>query len=301
MTPQPGFERGAAYVDGRIVPIEQARIPILDWGFLHSDATYDVAHLWKGRFFRLDDHLDRFERGMRELRMRLPLDRTAIREVLFDCVHSAGLGDAYVEMICTRGVPPAGTRDPRECANAFYAFAIPFVWIASPEKQETGLDLAIVPTQRIPPASVDPRVKNYHWLDMVRGLFQAYDRGAETALLVDAQDNVIEGPGFNVFAVHGECLTTPASGVLEGITRRTVLEIAARLGLAVQCHTLPAARVRTAGEVFVTSTAGGIMPVTRIDGVVVGDGRPGPLTRWIRDHYWALHTDPTFSEPVWDR
>ncbi|MEM7376001.1 MAG: aminotransferase class IV, partial [Pseudomonadota bacterium] len=171
------FTRGVAFVYGDMVPISDAKIAVLDWGFLHSDATYDVVHVWEGRFFRLDDHLDRFLAGMERLRMAVPYDRDRIRSVLGECVALSGLRNAYVEMIATRGSPQPGSRDPRTCVNQFFAFAIPFVWIAEPGQ---GLHLAISDRQRIPPQSVDPTVKNYHWLDFVMGQFDAYDRGAET-------------------------------------------------------------------------------------------------------------------------
>jgi branched-chain amino acid aminotransferase len=289
---------GVAFVGGRFVPAAEASVPVLDWGFLRSDATYDVVHVWRGRFFRLDDHVARFERSLARLRMRIPHDGTAVREILHECVRRAGLRDAYVEMLCTRGVPPAGSRDPRQCENRFLAFAIPFVWIADPAKQETGLHLAISGTERIAPEAVDPTVKNYHWLDLTTGLLDALEGGADTAVLVDRDGHVVEGPGFNVFAVRGGQVATPERGMLEGITRRTVLELAETLGIPARARRVAAAEVRSADEVFVTSTAGGVMPVTRVDGARVGDGRPGPLTRRLRDAYWAAHEDPRYATPV---
>src|ERR687898_3297713 len=122
------YANGAAFVDGQFVPIAEARVPTLDWGFLRSDATYDVAHVWRGAFFRLEDHLDRFVRGMERLRMSPPYGRAQIREILVECVRLSGLRDAYVEVVSTRGVPPPGSRDPRECENSLFAFAVPFVW-----------------------------------------------------------------------------------------------------------------------------------------------------------------------------
>jgi branched-chain amino acid aminotransferase len=292
------YEGGAAFVDGRFVPVAEARVPVLDWGFLRSDATYDVAHVWRGSFFRLEDHLDRFERGMEKLHMRPPYGRLEIREILIECVRLSGLRDAYAEVICTRGVPPPGSRDPRECGNRLYAFVVPFVWIADPEKQERGLDATISRVQRIAPEAVDPTVKNYHWLDLVAGLYEAYDRGGETVILTDREDNVVEGPGFNVFAVRDGGIFTPSRGVLEGVTRRTVVELASGLGVPLEAREVPAGEVREADEVFFTSTAGGIMPVTKVDGRPVGDGAPGPLTLRLRDAYWELHRDPRFATPV---
>ena len=289
------FSSGAAYVDGKFVPIAEAKISLLDWGFLHSDATYDVAHVWKGKFFRLDDHIERFLSGMDKLRMTIPRNRGNLRSILVDCVRASGLREAYVEMICTRGLPKSGSRDPRECTNRLFAFAIPFVWIANPEKQKEGLHLIVSHLQRIPSESVDPTVKNYHWLDMVMSLFEAYDRGGETAVVVDTRGNLIEGPGFNICAVKGRTITTPARGALEGITRRTAIELATEYGYEVMQSNLSAEKARTADEVFVTSTAGGIMPITKIDGREISSGTPGSVTQKLQDGYWRLHEDPHYT------
>jgi branched-chain amino acid aminotransferase len=295
---QPKASDGVAYMDGRYVPMAEATIPVLDWGFLRSDATYDVVHVWQGRFFRLDDHLARFRRSVDRLHLALPFGLDRVAEVLSQCVRRAGLGDAYVEMICTRGVSPTFSRDPRDAVNRFIAFAIPFGWILRPEDRERGLDIAISRIRRIPPDSVDPTVKNYHWLDLIAGLFDAYDRGAENVVLTDGEDNVVEGPGFNVFAVDAGRVTTPDRGVLEGVTRLSTIQLCAEIGVPVTTAPLPAAALRRADEAFVTSTAGGIMPVTRIDGAPVADGRPGPITRRLIDLYWQKHSDPAWSTPV---
>ena len=294
--------QGCAYVNGEYVPPSEAKISIFDWGFLHSDATYDVAHVWQGRFFRLDDHLERFFASMDRLRLDPGKTRDEVRAVMHECVRRTGLRDAYVEVLCTRGRPEPGSRDPRSCKNQFMAFAIPFVWIADPAKQKRGIELVVSDVQRIAPASVDPRVKNYHWLDMVMALFQAYDAGAETALLVDAQGNVAEGPGFNVFAVvEGGALVTPDAGVLEGISRRTVLELARAAGMRVEVRALPVAELRQASEVFLSSTGGGVIPIARVDGKPVGGraaGQFGPVSEKLQAAYWALHEDPRYVEPV---
>jgi branched-chain amino acid aminotransferase len=288
------YADGAAFVEGRFVPVAEARVPILDWGFLRSDATYDVAHVWRGSFFRLEDHLDRFERSMQHLCLNPPYGRDEIRDVLLECVRLSGLRDAYAEIICTRGIPRPGSRDPRDCENRFYAFVVPFVWIADPKKQERGLHAIIGNKQRIAPESVDPTVKNYHWLDLETGLLEAYERGGETVILVDADDNVVEGPGFNVFAVQSGVISTPDRGVLEGITRKTVIELAAEHGIPVEARSVPAGSLRRSDEVFLSSTAGGVIPVTLVDGEAVGDGVPGPVTLRLRDAYWELHDDPRF-------
>jgi branched-chain amino acid aminotransferase len=294
----PALARGVAYAEGRFVPLADATVRMLDRGFLRSDATYDVVHVWKGRFFRLDDHLDRFERSVAGLRMTLPLGRAEIVAILAECVRRSGLRDAYVQMALTRGVPPPGTRDPRLCANVFSAFAQPFVWIANEAQRREGLSMIVSETQRIPPEAVDPRIKNFHWLDLTRAIFEAQAASADVPLLPDRDGNVTEGPGFNVFALFGRTLVTPDRGVFEGMTRRSVMELAPELQLAAEARALPAAELARAGEIFLTSTAGGIMPVSMLNGRAVGNGRPGPVTRALHDLYWRRHDEGWHATPV---
>ena len=224
------YTNGAAFIDKEIVPISEAKISILDWGFLHSDATYDVVHVWRGRFFRLNDHLERFFSSMEKLKMSIPYTQKELHSILSSCVKASGLREAYVEMITTRGLPEPGSRDPRTCTNQFFAFAIPFIWITKPQN---GLHLIVSERQRIPPESVDPVIKNYHWLDFVIGQYEAFERGGETTVLIDSQGNIKEGPGFNIFSIKDSFLKTPAKGVLQGITRKTVLELATEIGFKV--------------------------------------------------------------------
>jgi branched-chain amino acid aminotransferase len=294
----PPWPAGAAWIDGRYCPIGEAKISVLDLGVTRSDGTYDVVHVWDGRFYRLDAHLDRFTASLARLRLDPGQSRAQIEALLHGCVRHAGLRAAYVSMTCTRGRTAPGSRDLRTARHNFYCFAVPFVWISNPSQQATGATMWISPTTRIPPQSVDPRVKNYHWLDLEVALLDAYDHGADLVVLRDLSGAITEGPGFNVFAhVDGRWLT-PAGGTLAGVTRRTVIELAAQAGQRVDQGQLTAGDLRRAAEVLVTSTAGGVMPVTVIDGAPVGTGTPGPLTRQLRDRYWASHHDPRYSTPV---
>lgn len=292
------YADGAAFIDGEYVPIGEARISILDWGFVRSDVTYDVVAVWGGKFFRLDAHLDRFFLGLGKLHMTCPHDRDEVSDILSRCVQLAGLENAYVKLTLTRGVPPQGARDPRLCENQFHAYAIPYVWIADLEKQKTGLDLTVSQVPRISPDSVDPTVKNFHWGDLVKGLFEAYDHGGDTAVLSDGAGNLTEGPGFNLFVCKDGRLMTPADGVLLGITRMTVIELAQSLNTEVVVAPVPEASLRDADEVFISSTAGGVMPITKIDGIPIGDGAPGPLTTRLKQLYWDAHDDPKYATPV---
>ncbi len=291
------FSNGAAFIDGGYVPIAEARLPVLDWGFTRSDVTYDVVHVWKGSFFRLEDHLERFLRSCEKLRLSPPA-RDEIRQVLMECVRLSGLRDAYVEAICTRGMPAPGSRDPRTCVNRFLAFAIPFIWVITPEQQARGAHLIISQVQRIPPASVDPTVKNFHWGDLTRALFEAYDRGADTAVLVDPDGYISEGPGFNVFCVGGGRVRSPGDTVLEGITRRSVKELCEELGIGFELGRITPDELKDADEVFLATTAGGVMPVSRVEDRILGNDRPGPISTRLRDLYWAKHEEGWHATPV---
>jgi branched-chain amino acid aminotransferase len=292
------FEGGAAFVEGDFVPLSEARISLFDWGFTRSDATYDVASVWRGSFFRLDDHLDRFFSSLAKLHLAIPYDREQLRSVLHGCVRAGGLRDAYVAMVCTRGVPPRGARDPRLATNRFYAYALPFVWIASPEKQLAGIDMHISQRQRIAPESVDPTVKNYHWGDLVQSMYDAYERGSDTSCVVDAAGNVTEGPGFNVFVVRDGLVRTADKGVLEGISRKTVIELCAGLGIGLRQEPVPAAALIDADEVFISSTGGGVLPIAKVNGRALRLPFPGPITSRLHAAYWALHDEPAHSQPV---
>jgi len=293
------FAEGCAFIEGKYFPIAEARIPIIDAGFNRSDLTYDVVAVWKGRFFRLDDHLQRFRKGWQRLQLNPGFSSEEIKSILFKCVRLSGLRDAYVEMIVSRGIDEGRTRDPRQFSNRFYAYAIPYVWIVKPEMQTEGIHLVVAEkTIRIPTNCVDPTVKNFHWGDLVRGIYEAYDRGGFTAVLPDADGNITEGPGFNIFAYYENQLLTPASGVLEGITRQTVLDLAEEQGIAARQTMFNAKVLENSAEVFITSTAGGVMPVTAVNGRSIGDGKPGQVTSLIQKRYWEAHDEDRWTTPV---
>lgn len=295
----PDLAAGAALIDGEVVSIEEARIPITDTGFARSDLTYDVVGVWGGAFFRLDAHLDRFERGCKRLRLDPGLNKEQIAAALADLVRRTGLRESYVDIICTRGAPAPGSRDPRTFRNRFYAYAVPYVWLLKWDERDVGMD-AVIPQSvlRIPPSSVDPTVKNFHWGDLTRGLYEAYDRGARFPVLLDADGSITEGAGYNVFALVDGELLTPDAGVLEGITRLTVIELALEHGIPARKTRIDEATFRRGTELFATSTAGGVMAITSLDGRPIGDGTAGPVTRRLRDLYWEAHSDPRYITPI---
>lgn len=293
------FSAGCAWIEGEYVPISEARIPIMDTGFIRSDVTYDVVATWEGKFFRLDEHMDRFEASWEKLRMNPPMDKAEMREILFECLRKSGIQSAYVEMIVSRGVAAQGVRDPRQIQNRFYAFVVPYIWILKPEFHQDGLHMVIVEnTTRIPTRSVDPTVKNFHWGDLTRGLMEAYDRGGNCAVLLDMDGYVTEGHGFNVFALHDGKLKTASGGVLHGITRRTIIELAASANIEVEAFMFKPNVLHEAEEIFITTTAGGIIGVTQLNGELVGTGKIGAVTQQLYDAYWDAHKEGEWTTPI---
>ena len=292
------YRDGIAFTEDEYWPIAEAKISILDWGFLRSDANQDTISVWKGQFFRLEDHLDRFARNIERLRYRCRYTRDEQREVLMECVRRTGFRDAYVQMLMTRGHPPIGIRDVRQCENKFHAFCVPYIWLAPEDARRRGLHAVISDIQRVPPESVDPTIKHYHWLDFQMGLLDAYDKGGDTVFLVDRENNLAEGPGFNIFVVAEGRLLTPGSGVLDGMTRRTVFELSSETNTDCVLASLTRDQVHTADEVFLSTTAGGVIPVTTVDGHAIGDGTPGPVTSRLSDLYWSKREAGWHATPV---
>ena len=294
------FPQGYAWIDDNYVKLSDAKISILDWGFLRSDATYDVVHVWKGRFFQLDKHINRFFESTKKLRMPCQISRDELKKILANCVFKSKLESAYVEMIQTRGMSPKFVRDPRLATPRVMAFAVPFGWILKQEDFEKGLNVLLTDIKRIPPSSVDPTIKNYHWMDLVTGMLDAYEKGNDTAVLVDENNNITEGPGFNLFCINDSGIFTPDHGVLEGITRQSVFDLAKELNLPITKKSISVEELYNAEELFATSTAGGIMPITKVSGQEIGKGSVGNLTRQLHKLYWEKHSDDSWSTSISD-
>ncbi|KAK7215844.1 hypothetical protein V2G26_003847 [Clonostachys chloroleuca] len=274
------YAKGIAWVEGELVPLHQARIPLLDQGFMHSDLTYDVPSVWDGRFFRLDEHLDRLDASCKKMRLRLPLDRETVKKTLCDMVVKSGIRDAFVELIVTRGLTGVrGARPEDLLNNNLYMFIQPYVWVMEPEDQYKGGRAIVART----------------WGDLVRGLFEANDRGATYPFLTDGDANLTEGSGFNIVLIKNGILYTPDRGVLQGITRKSVIDAAHSLGYEIRVEHVPVEAVYQADEILMCTTAGGIMPITTLDDQKVQDGKVGPITKAIWDRYWAMHWEDKFS------
>ncbi|KAK3046697.1 hypothetical protein LTR09_011844 [Extremus antarcticus] len=298
------FAKGVAWIEGELTPLHQARIPLLDQGFMHSDLTYDVPAIWDGRFFRLDDHLTRLSASCKKIRMELPLPKEEVKRLLVDMAVRSGIRDAFVEIIVTRGLKGVRESKPEDIKNNLYMFIMPYVWVMEPEIQSVGGSAIVARTvRRVPPGSIDPTVKNLQWGDLTRAMYEAKDRGATYPFLTDGDTNLTEGSGFNVCFIKDGVLYSPDVGVLHGVTRKSVFDVARANGIEVRCETVPVSMAYSCDEILMCTTAGGIMPITLLDGEPVNGGALGPITKKIWDGYWAMHYDPIYSfelpyEPV---
>ena len=291
------FAKGVAWIAGELVPIHEAKIPLLDQGFLHSDLTYDVPSVWDGRYFRLDDHIDRLALSCTKIRLNLPLPKEEVKRILLDMVAQSGIKDAFVELIVTRGMKGVRESKPEEIVNNLYLFIVPYVWCMDPETQLNGTGSAVIArtVRRVPPGAIDPTVKNLQWGDLIRAMHEARDRGAQYPFLTDGDSNLTEGSGFNIVLVKDGVLYTPDRGVLHGVTRKSVFDVARMNGVEVRCEVVPVELAYQADEVFMCTTAGGIMPITSLDGKKINGGKIGPVTAKIWDGYWQMHWDPAYT------
>jgi branched-chain amino acid aminotransferase len=283
------FSRALAFVDGVVTPLHDARMPVRDLGLMYADMTYDVVHTWRGGFFRLEDHLDRFLSSCAGLRLDPGMTRERLRRVLADLVRRSGLPDALVYFACTRGTAVPGTRDPaRHVAHRFFATVTPLILRGQPAEMRRGLHAMIARSiPRIAAESVNPAWKNTHWGDFQRATFLAKDTGADVALLPAPDGTLAEAPGFNLVALVDGGLVSPEANVLPGISCRTMFEIARDLGIPARYGRLSAEDLARADEAFLTATSCGLFPVTRLDGAPIGAGVPGPVTTRLLNTYYA--------------
>ena len=288
------YENGIAFVNGQYCAPEEAMIPLWDLGFIQADATYEVATVARGFFFRLQDHFDRLARSCEKFRLRNPYSNEQMREIFSGMLRSTGLRDAGIYWAITRGLarpgmnPVKDRNKPHAFENRFYASVYRYGSIATQEQRDNGFSLKISQRYiRIDPRAVDPTAKNFHWMDMKLALFEATDEGKDWTVLTDADGYLTECAGANIFVIKGGQLYTPDSGCLEGITRQTALDLAEMISVPVHVEKVHADRLRNADDAFITTTAGGILPVNSVDGVRLGGKNgAGELATRFHNMYW---------------
>ncbi|HXJ84175.1 MAG TPA: aminotransferase class IV [Candidatus Methylomirabilis sp.] len=293
-----GHESLIAYVNGEYVPRDQAKISVFDFGFLRGDAVFDTTSAWNGCIFKLDAHLDRLDLSLRAVRIPCPRPLEELRGIIVETARRCGLQNAYIQTIVTRGEPPLGVRDITKCRPGLIVWVVPYVFILNPDQIRSGGRAAIVSTRALPSQCLDPKIKSLSRLHFDLAMLQGKAAGVDVALMLDMDGHLTEGPGFNVFVVRGGEMFSPPEGILMGITRQTVFELAAEHGLPTREAQLTAFDLYAADEVFLTSTAGGIMPLVEIDGRQIGDGKPGPLSQRMHGLYWALRESGRHGTPI---
>ena len=268
------------WIDGVVVPGDQARIPVTDHGLLYGDGVFEGLRVYSGRVFLLERHLERLSVSARAIGLELPEAPLPLRDIVLQTVAAYGAGDAYVRLIVTRGEGALGV-DPGTCPVPRVLCIVDRVELYSQELLRRGLDLVTVSVRRASADVLDPRVKSLNYLPSVLAKREAKLRGADEALLLNGAGHVAEAAVANVFAYRrGMLVTPPASdGALEGIVRGVVLELAASLGIPAEERTLDRVDLLGADEVFLTGSGARMVAVRSLDGAEIGQGRPGPLTQ----------------------
>lgn len=296
----PDYENGSAFTQGEYRPIGRGVVPIQDMGFIHADAAYDVVSASAGYIFRMDDHIKRFNASCEKFALENPYSDAETIEILTNLVKLAGVKDAYIWWAVTRGAMDAADRSSMKFDHQFYAFVTPYSFILDEDTRVRGGNLQISEAfVRISPRAVDPTAKNFHWMDMKLSLFEALMQGADWSVLTDEQGNLTESPGSNIFLIKEGVIKTPATGCLEGITRQTVFDLADELDIPWEATTLSAQDLMDADEAFLTSTAGGVMPASQVNGKPLG-GRngPGDLSTRLHNLYWEKRWDGWLGDAV---
>ncbi len=273
------------WIDGAPVDAGEARVPVFDRGFLYGDSVYEVLRTCDGRPFRKREHLERLERSAAGLEMTLP-PRAEIERAIADTLAAAGEANAYVRVIVTRGAGELGLAPEMADRPRLIVIVRP-IKLPPPESYTQGVAVAIVGRSRSAPGSVDPSVKSGNYLPSVLAVALAHKQGAYEAILCDGVGRITEGSSSNFFVVRGRRVCTPglSVGLLEGITRRAVIELLRADGTAVVEAPLWPIDLRSADEAFLTSSVRGVLPIVRVDGHAIGDGRPGSITRRVLDLY----------------
>ena len=260
-------EKEIAWVEGKIVPASEARVSVLDHGFLYGDGVFEGIRVTPAGIFRFDDHMKRLEIAIRAVGITVPGGMDQIREVARETTRAWGPREGYLRLIVSRGIGDLGL-DPASCHDPAIVCIAAGVGGPAPEKQTSGVDLITSSLRRPAGDVLDPRVKSLNYLNNVLAKREANLRGADDALVLNGQGLVAEASAANIFALTGNRLDTPLTtdGALEGITRRTVLEIAAELGLEIRERSLGRFDLFAADAVFFTGTRAGLVPVASLDG-----------------------------------
>lgn len=281
----------AIWIDGKYYDREQAVVSVFDHGLLYGDGVFEGIRAYGGRVFRLDRHLERLYHSAKALWLEIPLARDALRDVVVAAVRKSGLKDAYIRLVVTRGVGDLGM-DPRKCPRPSVICIVDTIALWPQDRYEKGLTCLTAATPINHKESLSPRVKSLNYLSHILAKIEGGAAGVDEVVMLDASGFVAEASGMNLFAVSDGTVRTPPpyAGILRGVTRDAILELAGEAGYGAQELPLNRYDLYTADEVFLTGTAAEVVGVTRLDGRTIGEGTPGPVTRDLFARFRALAT-----------
>ena len=277
------------YIDGKIYGREDAKISVFDHGLLYGDGVFEGIRAYNGRVFKLHEHLLRLWHSARAITLSIPLSMKEMEKAVIDTIRANGLKDCYIRLIVTRGTGDLGL-DPRKCAKATVIIIAGKIALYPEELYRKGLDLVTVATKRNISEALNPCIKSLNYLNNIMAKIEANRANAPEAILLNKDGYVAECTGDNIFIIRGDTLLTPPTwaGALDGITRAVVMDLARRLRMEAREGMFTPYDVYTADEVFLTGTAAEVIPVTKVDDRVIGDGRPGPWTRKLIANFRKL-------------
>jgi branched-chain amino acid aminotransferase len=277
------------YVNGKLFEKAEAKVSVFDHGLLYGDGVFEGIRAYSGRVFRLQQHVDRLYESAKGIHLEIPMPRAAMADAIRQTLAANNLTDAYIRVVVTRGAGSLGL-DPRKTTDPQVIIITDKIALYPPELYEHGLKIITAATTRNHPNAVNPRIKSLNYLNNILGKIEATQAGCLEALMLNHKGELAECTGDNVFVVQRGVIHTPSgdSGILEGITRAAVIELARSSGHEVIERTMDRLDVFKAEECFLTGTAAEVIPVVECDGRVIGDGRPGPITRELRERFHVL-------------
>lgn len=277
------------FIDGKLVDERLAKVSVFDHGLLYGDGVFEGIRAYNGRVFKLAEHIDRLFYSAKAILLEIPLTAAELMKATLATIRANRLQDAYIRLVVTRGVGNLGL-NPRSCKRPTVFIIAGHIQVYPAELYARGMDIVTVPTVRNLHSAVNPAIKSLNYLNNILAKIEANNAGVEEAVMLNAEGYVAECTADNLFILkNGELQTPPLSaGALYGITRATVMELAAGLGLRVSEPNLTRYDLFNADECFLTGTGAEIMPVIKLDGRVIGSGRPGELTTRLKEAYQAL-------------